>query len=233
MEEQITQTEEVKTEGFMDKVKKVLVKIGSGIKSFVVKTGRANSTNHYGVIENIGDLLVYEDHALISALGMDDVVFTHENVVSYAFDGLGRIRRNKATVQYKIVLDDKVVFPEKVREKNDVQNLTATINIAKETAHLLGNGTMLGADCDVYGYPKCFVIVLNKERQNGDKIEKYQESLLYPYKDVIAIEDHEDKAFLIKFNDKDTVRMWFKPASEQKNQRVLEIREELTKEGIL
>ena len=156
--------------GFLDKVKNGTVKFFKGIKNFFVKTGRVNGTHCYGCIENIGDFLVYDDHALISALGMDDIVFTKENVLSYSFAGLGRIRKKKATVTYTIMLDDNVVFPDKVRQRNDVKNLNATIFIEKDCAQLLGRGLMeYGNDiyekCDVYKYPKCIVIVLNLKRK--------------------------------------------------------------------
>ncbi len=202
-------------EGFMDKVKKALGKTFKGIKNFFVKTGRTNSANCYGVIENIGDFLVYDDHALISALGMDDVVFTAKNVVSYTFVGLGRIRRNKATVSYKIVLDDEVVFPEAVRQKNDVKNLTATIKVEKDRSHFLGKGDVEYGKgdrvapveaCDVYGYDDCFVIVVKLERRNGDKIEKYEESLLYPFGHISSIAEQRDKSFAVKFNDGKSLR---------------------------
>ena len=196
-------------EGFFDKVKNALIKFFKGTKNFFVKTGRVNSDKCYGIIDNIGDFIVYDDHALISAVGMDDVVFTKENVLSYSFEGLGKIRRNKATVKYQITLDDNVVFPEKVREKNDVKNLTAVIFVAKDRAHFLGNGGIEYAegksgyipldDCEVYGYETCFVIAVKLKKQVGDKVENYQESLLYPYSSVTYIEEKENGKFTVQF----------------------------------
>lgn len=184
-------------ESFLTKVKNGFGKFFKGVKNFFVKTGRVNSSNCYGAIDGIGDLLVYEDHALISAVGMDDVTFTKENVIGYSFEGLGQIRKKKATVKYKIVLDDKVVFPEKVREKNDVKNLSAIINIDKERSHLVGHDPI--DDCDVYRYEKCFVIVFNLKRTVGEKVEKYQESALRPYAEILEIKEQKDRSFAVKF----------------------------------
>ena len=198
-------------EKFFDKVKAGFSKFFSGVKNFVVKTGRVNGTNNYGCIDGIGDFIVYEDHALISAVGMDDVVIKRENVVSYSFNGLGKIRKKKATVSYKITLDDNVVFPEKVREKNDVNNLTATIFVEKDRTHFLGNGGIespkgkLGnvplTDCNIYTYEECFVIAVNLEKMNGDKVEKYQESFLYPYTEVVDIAERESGKVVINLNN--------------------------------
>jgi hypothetical protein len=208
-----------KKESFFEKVKNALIKFFKGVKNFFIKTGRVNGSHCYGIIQGIGDFLVYDDHALISAVGMDDVTFTKENVVSYYFDGLGNIRRNKATVKYKITLDDNVVFPEKVREKNDVKNITAVINVEKDSTHLWGRGTAEYGksanklspieECDVYGYGDCFVIVLKLERRNGDKIEKYQESMLYPFSDIKALYDGSTtpsgKPVVVEFKDGKTM----------------------------
>ena len=185
-----------------EKKENFLVKFLKGVKNFFVKTGRVNGSNCYGIIEGIGDFLVYEDHALISAVGMDDVVFKRENVISSSFEGLGRIRRNKATVQYTIVLDDTVVFPEKVREKNDVKNLKATVDINKLAANKVGKGSFeAAADCDIYAFGPNLVIVMNLEKPNGDKVMKYQESVLYPNTDVEAWEEADGNKFRVKFND--------------------------------
>ena len=194
-----------KESGFFAKVKNGIVKFLKGVKNFFIKTGRVNSSNCYGIIEGIGDLLVYDDHALISAVGMDDITFTKDNVISYAFDGLGRIRRNKATVKYKIILNDNVVFPEKVREKNDVKNLSALINIEKDKGHFLGSGTFGLNNCFIYGYKDCLIIVLKLERRVGDKTEKYEESRLYPLSDIDLIQEKINKGFSITFNDKRNV----------------------------
>jgi hypothetical protein len=198
-------------EKFFDKVKAGFGKFVSGVKSFVVKTGRVNSTNNYGCIDGIGDLIVYEDHALISAVGMDDVVIKKENVVSYSFNGLGNIRKKRATVSYKLVLDDNVVFPEKVRERHDVKNLTATIFADKERNKLLGTGGIeytkgkLGqvplTNCDIYAYETCFIFAVKLERMNGDKVEKYEESILYPYTDIAAIAEKENGKVVINFKE--------------------------------
>lgn len=186
-------TEATTEEGFMDKAKNGFMKFGKGVESFVVKTAIRNGQNHYGMVNGIGDFAVYDDHALIFALGMDDIVFTKENVITYSFRGLGRIRENKATVEYAIVLDDNVVFPELVRQKHDVNNVIATIMIDKDRSHLLGRGDIEyggGIEaCDVYEYPDCFVIVLRLERRRGDAVEKYQESLLYPFSEVAYINE--------------------------------------------
>ena len=193
-------------EKFLDKVKKGFGKVFKGIKNFFVKTSIRNGSHYYGQINGIGELAVYDDHALIFALGMDDVVFTNENVVGYSFKGLGPIKAKKATVEYAITLDDNVVFPELVRQKNDVKNLTATIMIEKERSHLLGRGLIeddLGRtqECDIYGYPKSIVIVLNLEKVNGDKVEKYQESVLYPSSHITGIAQGNGKSFAVEFND--------------------------------
>ena len=220
-------------QGFVDKVKNGFVKFFKGVKNFVVKTGRKNSTNYYGRIENIGDFIVYNDHALISAVGMDDVTFTNENVISYSFAGLGKILMNKATVQYKIVLDDNVVFPELVAQKNDVKNLTATIKVEKDRSHLIGHGDMeygkgnrglspLEA-CDVYGYEDCFVIALNLERRNGDKVEKYQESVLYPFADIAYIGEEKNGSCIVKFNDDKSLR--FTPAGDKAAELIKKLKE--------
>lgn len=212
MKQNQDQTPNTNQESFLVKIKNALSKFFTGVKNFFIKTGRANSSNCYGIIDNIGDLLVYDDHALISAVGMNDIVFTNKNVLSYSFAGLGKIRRNRATVRYNITLDDNVVFPEKVREKNDVNNLTAIINIEKERSHLLGKG-LIGPDdpknmrfdnCDIYGYDKCLVIVYNLEKKVGEKIEKYQESTLYPFEDIVEIVEKKDmdKTLNIRFNDR-------------------------------
>ena len=191
--------------GFFTKVKNALIKFFKGLKNFFVKTARVNSSNCYGIVDGIGDLLVYDDHALISAVGMADVTFTKANVLSTSFEGLGNIRRKKATVKYKIELDDNVVFPEKVREKNDVKNITVTISIDKETSHLLGHGTMKKAgeiaNCDVYGYGSGFVIALNLEKRVGDRVEKYQESLWYAFSAIAKMGEGSPKTFIVQFND--------------------------------
>lgn len=219
MSKDINQNEEK----FIDKAKKGFIKFFNGVKSFIVKTGRKNSTNYYGRIENIGDFIVYDDHALISAVGMDDVVFTNKNVLSYSFEGLGPIIMKKATVKYKIVLDDNVVFPELVRQKNDVKNLNASILAEKEKAHFLGNGQieygqgksglMPLETCDVYGYNDCFVIVLKLKKMVGDKVENYQESVLYPFADISAFEEKKGK--LLDFNFKGERIMQFTPKNEE------------------
>lgn len=233
MEKNSTQTNTEKKEGFFDKVKNGLVKFFKGVKNFFVKTARVNGTHCYGVIEGIGDFLVYDDHALISAVGMDDVTFTGANVASWSFEGLGRIRRSKATVKYKIVLDDNVVFPQKVREKNDVKNLTATIFIENERSHLLGRGKMERdqgnrgmpslEDCDVYGYSNCLVIVLKLKKQVGEKVEHYQESVLYPFSDVSYVGEQKDKSLVVKFND--AMSLIFTPLTEGASQTVKKIKE--------
>lgn len=206
---------------FLDKVKVGAAKFFKGVKNFFVKTGRVNSSNYYGCIDGIGDLIVYDDRALISAVGMDDVVFKRENVVSYSFDGLGKPRRNKVTVKYKITLDDNVVFPEKVQEKNDVRNLTATVLIEKDRLYLWGNGKLeygkrsqglpLVNACDVYGYSDCVILVLKLERQNGDKVEKYEESLLYPFSKVESTVEETVSAsslsLTVKFADGNTLKI--------------------------
>ena len=218
---------------FMDKVKNGVGKFFKGVKNFVVKTGRKNSSNYYGRIENIGDFIVYEDHALISAVGMDDVTFTNANVISYSFVGLGKIMMNKATVQYKIVLDDNVVFPELVRQKNDVKNLTATIKVEKECSHLIGRGDIeygkanrglyAFENCDIYGYDDCFVIAVNLERRNGDKVEKYQESVLYPFSDIDCIGEEKNGLTIVRFNDGKSLR--FAPIGEKAIQLIKELKE--------
>ena len=210
-------------EKFFDKVKAGVGKFFGGIKSFIVKTGRVNGTNNYGCIDRIGDFIVYEDHALISAVGMDDVVIKKENVLSYSFNGLGNIRKNRATVSYTITLDDNVVFPEKVREKNDVKNLTATIFVDKDRAYFLTDGGIeypkgkLGevalTDCDIYTYEKCFVFAVKLEKMNGDKVQKYQESFLYPYSDVVYIKEKDDGRVVI--NLKDERLLVFRPKDEK------------------
>lgn len=197
--------------GFFERVKSGLVKFLSGVKNFFVKTGRVNGTHCYGCVEGIGDFLVYDDHALISAVGMDDVTFKNENVISYCFDGLGRIRRNKATVKYTITLDDTVIFSEKVREKNDVKNLTVTIFVEKDRAHFWGQGQVEYGqgtrglhpleECDIYGYQDCFVVAVKLERRNGDKVEKYQESVLYPFANIESIGEGAAKVFTVRFKD--------------------------------
>ena len=210
------ETEE-KKEGFFTKLKNGLAKFFKGVKNFIIKTKRVNSKNCYGIIDRIGDLLVYDDHALISAVGMDDVVFKKENVLASGFIGLGRIRRNKATVKYSITLDDNVVFPPKVREKNDVNNLEAIIFIEKEKDRLFALGTMEHGtphnglypieDCEVYDYGDCFVIVVKLQRQNGDKVEKYEESLLYPVGDITEILDSHSGGYIITFDDGKTLTL--------------------------
>ncbi len=197
---------------FIDKVKNGAIKFFKGVKNFIVKTGRVNGSNCYGIIDGIGDFLVYEDHALISAVGMDDVIIKKENVLEASFEGLGKIRRNKATVKYKLVLDDNVVFPEKVREKNDVKNLTAVIYMDKQRNNFLASGQMEHGegqrgltpvvDCDVYKYDDCLVIIFKLERRVGEKVERYQESALYPFKSIAEIEEKSGKKFEVKFDDK-------------------------------
>ncbi len=219
-------------QGFMDKVKNGFAKFFKGVKNFIVKTGRKNGTNYYGRIENIGDFIVYADHALISAVGMDDITFTNENVISYSFVGLGPILMKKATVQYKIMLDDNVVFPELVAQKNDVKNLTAFIKLEKERSHFVGHGDMgygKGSHglspieaCDVYGYEDCFVIAFNLEKRNGDKIEKYQESVLYPFADIAYIEENKG-AYVVKF--KDDKSLHFTPADEKATELIKQLKE--------
>lgn len=201
--------EENKT-GFMDKVKNVFSKVFKGIANFFIKTGRVNSSNCLGIIDNIGDLMVYEDHALISAVGMDDIRFTRENVLDYSFKGLGKIRKNKATVSYSIKLDDNVVFPEKVREKNDVNNVTAIVFVDREPSRLLGSGGIEHGkgksglipldDCDVYNYDDCFVIAVKLKKKVGEKIETYQESVLHPFSDITFIKEEKNKQFTVQFN---------------------------------
>ena len=210
MADEIKKNDEVKEEGFFDKVKKGFMKSVNGVKSFFVKTGRKNGSHYYGCIDGIGDFIVYDDHALISALGMDDVTFTKENVISYSFEGLGKIMMSKATVQYKIVLDDNVVFPELVRQKNDVKNLKAIIKLEKERSHLLGRGKIEYGpitrglipieSCDVYGYQDCFVIAVNLERMSGDKVQKYQEAVLYPFSDIKEMIE-KSGGYVVNFND--------------------------------
>lgn len=187
--------------GFFDKVKAFFSKFFAGAKSFAVKTGRVNSANCYGVIDKIGDFLVYEDHALISAVGMDDVVFTRQNVLDYSFEGLGSIRRHKVYVKYHIVLDDNVVFPEKVAEKNDTKNLVALIAIAKEKDRFLGRGKQKAIDCDVYGYKGCLIMVWKVPTQVGEKVEIREEATLYPYDDVVTIEEKSDKTLVLELKD--------------------------------
>lgn len=211
MEKNQGQTPDTKQESFIDKAKNALSKFFTGAKNFFIKTGRVNSSNCYGIIDNIGDFLVYDDHALISAVGMDDIVFTSKNVLSFSFEGLGKIRRNKATVKYLINLDNNVVFPEKVREKNDVNNLIAIINIEKEKSHFLGSG-LIGSDetkkmyfdnCDIYGYDDCLIIVYKLEKKVGETTEKYQESVLYPFDNIVEVVQKEDmdKTLNVRFND--------------------------------
>ena len=200
----------MKEEKFMDKVKNGFAKFFKGVKNFIVKTGRVNSTNCYGCIDNIGDLIVYQDHALISAVGMDDVIFKRENVLSYSFAGLGKIRKDKATVKFNIALDDNVVFPEKVREKNDVNNITAIIYVEKLKSDLLGSGGIEYAegksgsipldDCDVYRYDDCFVIAVKLKKMVGDKVQNYQSSFLYPFKNITFIEERKNKSFTVQFD---------------------------------
>ena len=227
-------------EGFFDKTKKGISKFFKGIKNFFVKTGRVNGTHCYGIIEGIGDFIVYDDHALISAVGMEDVVFKNENVITCCFEGLGKIRRkggtSKATVKYSIKLDDKVVFPQKVQEKNDVRNLVATIFAEKDREHFWGSGTMEYGqanrglypieDCDVYGYDNCIVIVLKLQRVNGDKTEKYEESLLYPFANIKSIADDtakptNGKPVVVEFDDGKSLR--FNVRSEAAYEKVKKI----------
>lgn len=221
-------------EKFMDKAKNGLVKFFKGVKNFFVKTGRVNSSNCYGCIDKIGDFLVYDDHALISAVGMDDIVFKRENVVNYSFAGLGKIRSKKATVSYKITLDDNVIFPEKVREKNDVKNITATIFVAKEVSHFLGSGDIEYGegtrglipfeDCDVYGYNDCFVMAVKLKKMVGDKVENYQESLLYPYSNITYIKE-ENKRFTVQFDGEK--HMSFTPKNEEAYKFIQEIKDKI------
>ena len=234
MEENVKQTEAENKEGFMTKVKNGLGKFLKGAKNFAVKTGRVNSANCYGIIENIGDFLVYSDHALISAVGMDDVVFTSKNVLHTSFEGIGPIRKKKTTVKYHITLDDNVVFPEKVREKNDVNNLVAIISIDHERSRFLGKaqigygqsvrGMLPVVDCDIYGYEKCFVIAVNLEKQVGEKMEKYQESLQYPYTDISEFVENKNKTFSLKFNDGRSISQ-FTPANDKAREIINELKE--------
>ena len=48
------------------------------------------------------------------------------------------IKTNTATFKYVVELDDNVVFPEKVRQKNDVKNLTVHVIANKCKDHYLG-----------------------------------------------------------------------------------------------
>ena len=154
---------------------------------------------------------------------MDDVVFTGKNVLGYSFEGLGEIRRKKATVKYKITLDDTVVFPEKVRERNDVKNLIAEIFVKKDSSYFLGNGgieygkgksgLMPLDDCEVYGYKDCFVIAVKLKKQVGEKVENYQESLLLPYSSISFIKEKENGTFTVQFNENRL--MSFKPGNDK------------------
>ena len=232
-QEQTKTTEKTTEEGFMDKVKNGFMKFIKGVKNFFKKTAIRNGKNYYGMINGIGELAVYDDHALIFAVGMDDIVFTKENVIGYGFRGLGPIRGKKATIEYAIVLDDNVMFPELVRQKNDVNNVIATIMIDKERSHLLGHGDVeYGSGnrlsplekCDVYEYPDCFVIVLNLERRNGDKVEKYQESLLYPFSEVAYINKGGSRTD-VRF--KDGKSLYFDAVSAKMDEIVKKIKEKM------
>ena len=214
-EEQAAEATEEKKESFFVKLKNGIAKFCKGVKNFFIKTGRVNSSNCIGMIEGIGDFLVYDDHALISAVGMDDITFTKENVVSTSFLGLGPIRRG-VTVKYKIVLDDNVVFPEKVREKNDVNNLTAVINIKNDKSSIfLGSGQASCdkskdglaaiADCDAYGYTNDIALAKKvKTLVNGEERTSYY-SAIYSFDEIKTVlapsSASADSKFTLSFND--------------------------------
>lgn len=202
---------------FLEKVKNALIKFFKGLKNFIVKTGRVNGTHCYGVIDNIGDFLVYDDHALISAVGMDDVTFTSKNVISYSFEGLGKLRRNKVHVKYKITLDDDVVFPEKVRQKNDVKNLDALIDINMDSKHLLSRFENYAS----YKYDDCIIIVFNLKRQVGNREEAYQEAISYSLPDILLISEGKGGSFIIKFKDKK--EYVFSPVNEKAREVIKEL----------
>ena len=205
MKEKNTNNSTEKEVGFFGKVKNGFVKFIKGLKNFFVKTARKNSSRCYGEIIGIGDFIVYDDHALISAVGMDDVVFTRKNVVSYCFDGLGPIDMDdhRATVKYKIKLDDNVVFPALVRQKNDVENLKAEIYVEKDKAHFLGSGKSVGSGkdglrgCDFYGYSDCIVVVYRLIRIENNKEVRYQDSALIPFKNISQVKESKELVTVI------------------------------------
>lgn len=205
------ETNKEKKDSFFKKIGRGFANFFKGIGNFFVKTGRTNSSKNFGCIEGIGDFLVYDNHALISAVGMGDVTFTKENVISWRFEGLSRIRRKEATVKYTIKLDGNVIFPQKVREKNDVNNLTATIFVNKETERFISNGEITYGElfhgvyplekCDIYIYDDCFVIAVKLEKRNGNNVERYQESLLYPFSNIDSIIEEKERKFVVQFDD--------------------------------
>ena len=204
-------TQQTEKEGFLAKVKKSIKKFLNGTKEVAVKTARINSMNCYGFILFIGYLLVYEDHALVSFIGKEDVTFKKENVLSYGFAGLGDILHSKATVNYNLSFDDNVVFDEELRQKYDTKNVTIAVYADKFTDKLLGNGSMLHGNkntlekCNVYQFPDCIVIVFNIEKQNGNSVTRYQESAMYPLADIQSLTETGNKSFSVTFKDGKTL----------------------------
>lgn len=221
MEKKDMQINEKKNEGFFTKLKNGFMKFFKGIKNFFIKTGRVNSSNCYGFVDGYGDFIVYTDHALFSAVGREDIVFTAKDVRSWSFEGIGKIRRKRATVKYSIEIDSKVLSPNSDCSSDSTQKVNALIFISKEISHLYGHGFVSATEnfyskCDVYGYDSCLIIVLKLEKQVGDKIEKYEESLQYPLSDIKSIIEVENKDISIKLKDKKTVV--FKP----QNSKIIE-----------
>ena len=203
-----------KKEGIFDKIKNAVNKFLKGTKEVAVKTARINSENCYGFVLFIGYLLAYDDHALISFIGRDDVIFKKENVLSYGFAGLGDVLHDKATVNYSLTLDDNVQFSKEVSEKYDVKNVTVAVYLKKLREHLIGSGSMeYGTkacsnglrpieECDVYKFDNCLVLAFNlQEHTGGDHVRKYQDSALYSFSNIESIDESERNTFIVKFNN--------------------------------
>ena len=160
-------SEQEKKDGFLDKVKAFLAKLGNGTKDVAVKTARRNSPKFIGNVDNIGNLNVESDHALIYAINMDDIVFKKENVVRAGYAG-GLSRSMKVgkstipTVKYDMVLDDKVVYPETL--KADTSVLHVELLITKDAEHYHGkakytDGKNVVKEGALYVYPDMSVFV--------------------------------------------------------------------------
>ena len=199
---------------FFDNVKNMLNKILKGTKQMAVNTARINSDNCYGFMLHIGYLLAYDDHALISFVGRDDVILKKENVLSYNFAGLGDILHDKATVNYNLTLDDNVEFSKEVREKYDVKNVTVAVYLKKLRDHLIGSGSMeYGTkacnnglrpieNCDVYIFDNCLVLSFDLVKSTGgDNTRKYQDSALYSFSNIESIDECERNSFIVKFKN--------------------------------
>lgn len=199
-------------DGVMAKLKKIFGKILGGVKSFFIKAARTNSKNCYGSIAGIGNLLVYEDHALISALGMEDITFTRDNVKSYAFAGLGNFIGHSPTAKYIINVDDRIPFPDAVRERQNVSSLTAFVYLYMEKDHYVGNAELGFDDCDIYDYTNSFIYVLNLKKFVNGKEEHYKESYYYSY-DLIEDVIVQDTTYVIKIKDKTPTYLHFTPKS--------------------